>query len=432
MSTSNSNSITNQPQPQPQPPQENTHRASLSSFVSRLLTGLLSVFLLPCRRALSFISGNPKPCEIVSSATALPTDDQSSYSLFSSFPDDIVLNCLARVPRRYYPTISGVSRHFRSLVRSPELADIRSLVSRDNVIFYVCFMEYYTSLEKCHWFTLNPNDKETGGILNSVEVLSKEMLYSTSSVSIGYKIYFVGGSSLNPSSGLWIFDSWSGQLCEGPRMKVARSRPGVAVIDEKIYVMGGCYIDEIQVEEVFDPKTQTWDTGPYKMRPYRGINVAEVVALEGKVYCMMSFTSGNHIIYDPKDCSCETFKTVTNEAIWRRGALCVINSVIYYYNINRGIMWFDSKDKVWREVKGFDTLDKKDVMVGMADCNGKLGFLWGGPGAGSMADGIRGLWFAMIALDRSGVEIHATVERSHLVGSVPNSYGFWSCLSVSY
>ncbi|XP_010474406.1 PREDICTED: F-box/kelch-repeat protein At2g22030-like [Camelina sativa] len=421
---STSSSITNQPEPQRE--QENAHRASLSSFVSRLITGLLGCFLLPCRRALSFISGNPK---------LLPTDDQSSSSSFSSLPNDIVLNCLARVSRRYYPTISCVSKRFRSLVRSPELADMLSLVSRDNLIFYFSFLESHEILIKnFHWFTLNPNEKKTSGItLNSVEVLSQEMLCS-SSVSIGYKIYFVGGSTLNPSSGLWIFDSWSGQLCEGPRMKLARSTPGVAVVDEKLYVMGGCCEDEIQVE-VFDTNSQTWDIGPCGeglMRPSRRMNVKEAVALEGKVYGMMSFTDGNHIIYDTKDGRCETFKMVTEEAFWRRGALCVINSVIYVYDSNLGIMWFDSKDKVWREVKGFGTLDKMNLMVGMVDCNGKLGFLWGGPPVGSMVDGNRGFWCAIIALDRSGVEIHAKVERSHLVGSVPNYYEFWSCLSVSY
>ncbi|EOA29010.1 hypothetical protein CARUB_v10025263mg [Capsella rubella] len=422
------------------PPQENLHRASLVSSLHRLLTGILGFFSLLCsltRRALNFFTRNPKPCSIIALS---PAADQSA-SLFCSLPNDVVLNCLARVPRRYYPNLTCVSKCLRSLVHSPELAHMRALMGKNNPVFYVCFWESALCFDdgRHHWFTLNPNEKKTCD-LNSVDqdqVLSREIVLC-SSVSIGHKIYFVGGSMCDKSRDLWIFDSWSGKLCKGPKMKVSRVKPGVAVVDEKLYVMGGCREGQIKVE-VFDPKTQTWKVGPlsrhgnirYGEGRY-GEFVTEAVALDGKVYGM-SYTEGSHIIYNTKDGRCETFKMEIEDAYWRRGGVCVINNVIYVYYFNLGLMWFDSIDKVWRMVKGLNMLDREIEMVGMVEFNGKLGFMWA-----SLKGFVRGqtkfkkIWFAMIVLDRSGVEIHGTVEWSKQVGSVPHCYDIWRCLGVSY
>lgn len=241
------------------------------------------------------------------------------------------------------------------------------------------------------------------------------------------------------SSSLWIFDSWSNELCKGPSMKVARMLPGVAVVDGKLYVMGGCPEDQIQVE-AFDLKTQNWKLGPVSphgeirygqgLRRY-GVIVTEAVASEGRVYGM-SYREESHIIYDTKDGRCETFK-MANEDKWRRGGVCVINNVIYVNYSDVGVMWYDSKDKVWRVVKG---LKKKlikpvNISVGMLDCNGKLAFLWEDEGDVNGKKPQKRIWCAMIVLDRSRVEIHGTVEWSDLIGSVPWYYDIWRCLGVS-
>ncbi|KAG7637013.1 F-box domain [Arabidopsis thaliana x Arabidopsis arenosa] len=414
-----------------EPRHENIHRvssSSLFSLVKGLITGLLQSQLM--RRAINLINRNPRPYDIAA--------DQSSL-LFSSLPYDVVLNCLARVSRRYYPNLSCVSKSFQSLVRSPELAHMRSLIGKDDPVVYVCFSDTKPFLgRRLDWFTLNPNEKKTS-VLNSFQVFSYYMLYCPS-VSIGSKIYFVGGCMYKCLPGLLIFDSWSGELCVGPSMKEARMLPGVAVVNGKLYVMGGCREDQIQVE-VFDPNSQTWEVGPLssdgEVRYGKGLMrygaiVTEAVALEGKVYCM-SYKDGSHIIYDTKDGKCETFLMADGKA-WRRGGVCVVNSVIYVYYINLGVMWYDPKDKVWREVKGLNKLDYKSIdMVGMVDCNGKLGFLWGN----NTREIISGrtekrIWCEMIVLERSGVEIHGTVEWSDLVGFVPHDYEIWRCLGVSY
>ncbi|CAL9232523.1 unnamed protein product [Arabidopsis halleri] len=63
-------------------------------------------------------------------------------------PDDLLLNCLARVSRLYYPILSLVSKRFRSLVASPELYETRTLLGHtDNCL-------HLRSESDTRWFTL--------------------------------------------------------------------------------------------------------------------------------------------------------------------------------------------------------------------------------------------------------------------------------------
>ncbi|CAA7021775.1 unnamed protein product [Microthlaspi erraticum] len=56
-----------------------------------------------------------------------------------SLPDDLLLSCVARVSILYYPTLSLVSKSFRSLISSPELRKTRLSLGRKEACLYVCF-----------------------------------------------------------------------------------------------------------------------------------------------------------------------------------------------------------------------------------------------------------------------------------------------------
>ncbi|CAL9226125.1 unnamed protein product [Arabidopsis halleri] len=53
-------------------------------------------------------------------------------------PDDLLLNCLARVSRLYYPTLSLVSKRFCSLLASTELYETRRLLGSTESCPYFC------------------------------------------------------------------------------------------------------------------------------------------------------------------------------------------------------------------------------------------------------------------------------------------------------
>ena len=57
-----------------------------------------------------------------------------------------------------------------------------------------------------------------------------------------------------PFSSVRIFDCWSYTWRDAPNMTVAREDAQTVLLDEKIYVMGGCDIDKYNANwiEVFD------------------------------------------------------------------------------------------------------------------------------------------------------------------------------------
>ncbi|KAF8053448.1 hypothetical protein N665_1414s0005 [Sinapis alba] len=65
---------------------------------------------------------------------------EETRSVITTLPHKVIVDILARVPRCYYPTLSLVSKHFRSVVGSPDVYARRSLLrgytehSRDVVV----------------------------------------------------------------------------------------------------------------------------------------------------------------------------------------------------------------------------------------------------------------------------------------------------------
>nr|VDD47673.1 unnamed protein product [Brassica oleracea] len=81
---------------------------------------------------------------------------QSPEISILSLPYDLLLNCLARVSRLYYPTLSLVSQKFRSVVASPDLYETRALLHRTESCLYLCLRynrDYPRNLDT-YWFAL--------------------------------------------------------------------------------------------------------------------------------------------------------------------------------------------------------------------------------------------------------------------------------------
>ncbi|CAN6987010.1 unnamed protein product [Brassica oleracea var. botrytis] len=61
-----------------------------------------------------------EPPEKKRSRKKKPTTHASPPPSFSLLPDEIAVNCLARIPRAYYPRLSIISKSFRSLLSSEQ------------------------------------------------------------------------------------------------------------------------------------------------------------------------------------------------------------------------------------------------------------------------------------------------------------------------
>lgn len=150
-----------------------------------------------------------------------------SQPSLSSLPDDIVLRCLVFIPRIYHLNISWVSKHLRSLVRSPELNALRSILPRSSSL-HVCFQEIHGNGDDeedhstFHWFPLTSTEEEEYGFfLNPTPFPPHPNYCSSAVVSVDSKIFFIGGSREH-STDLWILDTRSGNITQGPSMSVPR------------------------------------------------------------------------------------------------------------------------------------------------------------------------------------------------------------------
>ncbi|KAJ4890826.1 F-box/kelch-repeat protein [Raphanus sativus] len=350
----------------------------------------------------------------------------SPSSSFSSLPVDIVLEILARVPKRYHPTLSCVSKNFCLLLRSPEIHKIRSLRRRDSL--FICFLATTNKGQVPHWFTLrraenNPRENHFVSIDLTFPCQTEQQ---PCVVALGPELFFICGS-VYPSSTMWVLDSRTGTFRQGPSSRAARIYLSVGVVGSKVYVMGVYRSDdEINVES-FDVKTQTWELAHVPEDQDWWRSAAATVSLNRKV-CVPRFSDNAIKCYDTRDGSCESLDCPTKGEFLCRTGACVMNNVLYVYYARFGLMWFDSEMRLWRVVNGLTHLNNRRS-VAVAEYYGKLAFLW------EEEVGVSGetkeVWCRMIALERSEGEVRGIAEAPQLLGSVPRWYRLQYCLSVS-
>ncbi|KAJ0253713.1 hypothetical protein HA466_0113530 [Hirschfeldia incana] len=335
-----------------------------------------------------------------------------------------------------------VSKNLRSLVRSHELNGLRS--TRHKKSLYICFRENKYNDHTVHWSTLRPND-ETATVPHSAPFPSHPN-YGSSTVVVGSKIFFIGGYR-EPSTDLWILDTRSGNLTQGPSMSVPREKgeSAVGVIDGKIYVMGGgrcfpeeeSFNEEIQVE-VFDPKSETWKlAGNENMLKTSRCSAS----VERKVY-MVEYKEIN--VYNPRKRERERLVHMVSQRLERGGrkdvlndsafVVCVVEDVLYAFFKSSGIMWFDTKLNVWRRLLGRDgkelpLFSHADAMAEYDD--GKLMILYMLRKYEVVDTVTKGVRCMLVSLHRAGDMICGTVDWSGTVGEAPYSFDFLQCFTVS-
>ncbi|CAA7019031.1 unnamed protein product [Microthlaspi erraticum] len=127
-----------------------------------------------------------------------PATKPTSISIWS-LPHVLLLDCLARISRLYYPTLSLVSKSFRSIIASPELYETRKRLNRTEKCLYICIRFPFDT--ETHWSTLCrlPTRKianESSGYFTELIPSPKYLRPSQSStlVAVGSDIYKIGGA----------------------------------------------------------------------------------------------------------------------------------------------------------------------------------------------------------------------------------------------
>ncbi|CAG7907499.1 unnamed protein product, partial [Brassica rapa] len=347
-------------------------------------------------------------------------------SLITSFPKDAIFDILTRLPRYEYSTLSLVSKQFRSLVRSPELYERRSLIGVTEPFFYALF--YDSQSRNTRWNILH---RKANGNLRLALIHSLPAMDDYGSfVAVGSSIYVFGGSddhtkyrALKIDCRIYVFGGYDDHTkyyalsidCRFhtvehlPKMPVPMSNTIADIIDGRIYVIGDHYYDKSKkVMLVFNTETQLWELGTIKPNIEFGYSPpSSCVAMADKMYINDYHKS---YVYEPKKSKWEKEEMLSSNK-WRNA--CVVDNILYYYDYFRGhkLRTYDSKQRYWGTVKGLDLeelVPKRNPhwIDTVRSYSGKLALIFTYEGRTPYY-----LWSAEISLERrQGGEILGKVE----------------------
>lgn len=178
---------------------------------------------------------------------------------FTSLPDDILKNCLARTSKSQYRVLSLFSKNLRSLVSSTEIYKIRSLIGSTEPCLYIC--QHLPPYDR--WFALDRTLTTDGWIKDETSLLpitpSSPAPSKSTAIAVGFEIYQIGRTiKKQPSSAVRVLDCRTHTWRDAPNMTVARTRPVAASFSNGEILVDGGTEDPMATGEIFDIKTQTW------------------------------------------------------------------------------------------------------------------------------------------------------------------------------
>ncbi|CAL9237909.1 unnamed protein product [Arabidopsis halleri] len=326
-------------------------------------------------------------------------------SMLLSLPYDLLLNCLARVSKLHYPTLSLVSKTFRSIIASPELYEARSIINRTESCLYLCLR--FPLDPNTYWFTLcrTPN---RGNLLVPIPSPHLPPTKSSCLVAVGSEIYKLGGDRVS-SCRVSVLDCKSHKWRQAPSMRVDRSYSSTASsLDGKIYVAGGCEdVNFSNWVEVFDPKTQTWGSVLNPGIDKRDGGEIKSLGLDGKFYL---FRDDEFVVYNPKEGRWNTIGLDSDMACAVSFSDSVVDEVLFFWD-DGVFKWYDSKARLWKKLNGVEGLPDFCHCL-MVDVGGKMMVLWDEFVYYSTRFQENVIWCAEISLERrgDGDEIWGKVE----------------------
>ncbi|KAL1225957.1 F-box/kelch-repeat protein [Cardamine amara subsp. amara] len=339
-----------------------------------------------------------------------------------SLPEEVIMDIIARVPRSYYPTISLVSRRFRSIIASPELYRRRSLLRCTEYCLYALLFNPQT--RDYHWYVVHHNRFV---LIPSLPPMPVHGSY----VAVGSKMYVVGGvynSGVN--SNVLAIDGTSHRMQPISAIPKPMGDIVTGIIDEKIYVIGMGELSNGEWSKglrVFDTKTQVWEPQMTKL----GLDIGQLwsgcVVMEGKIYMRDNEKS---FVYDPMDDKWE-IDEMLNSRKWE--CACVVDDILYYFDfLKKRLRAYDTKLKCWGVVKGLEMLLPETSQPTSSwwsytvSRGEKLAVFF--PKQNDETN-TKEIWCAEIALERrEGREIWGKIEWCDVV--IDGNFYFIKCLAV--
>ncbi|XP_002879471.2 F-box/kelch-repeat protein At4g39560 [Arabidopsis lyrata subsp. lyrata] len=270
-----------------------------------------------------------------------------------SLPDSVALICLAQLSRLDLAAFAIASKEQRSLVGSLELWDLRYEMGCSELSLYVLLHIFPEPNPR--WFIFHPVQRRLKPIhsnLNPNPVPEAESAF----VFADWGIFDIGGVIKGERTcHVSFFDCFGHIWPRLPSMKIARSRASASLIDDKIYVFGGCtdYGDSSNWAEVFDLRTLTWDF-LYVSTPPQHIRQSVLMRDKEEVYVVdedgqtMSFSPSKSLFVANGNAEKTQEEHLTD---W-----CLFGKHLFCAGKGRRILWCFPYELDWKEVKGLENL----------------------------------------------------------------------------
>lgn len=215
-------------------------------------------------------------------------------------------------------------------------------------------------------------------------------------------------------------------------MKVGREFAAAATVGEKIYVMGGCLVDNrtrsVNWAEVFDPAVGVWCSLSSDSVDGKDKWMHASAVIDGKIYAM---ADRGGVVYDVV--GREWGRVPKRLDLGWRGRAAVIDGVLYCYDYLGKIRGYDVEKDVWKELRGVEKgLPKFLCGATMVDLDGRLCVVWeckeGGGGGGKVMD----IMCAEIAVrkDEDG-GLSGLILWVDVILSVPVGSSILHCMAVA-
>lgn len=190
-------------------------------------------------------------------------------TILDGIPNEVALQCLARVPFVSHPVLQLVCRSWRASVCNGELFNVRKQIGVTEELLCVLAFEpenvwqLYDPLRD-KWITLPVMPSQIRNIARF------------GVASVAGKLYVIGGGSdrVDPLTGdhdtifasneVWSYDPLHRLWAQRAPMLVARAMFACCALDGKIIVAGGltnCR-KSISAAEIYDPEADTWESLP--------------------------------------------------------------------------------------------------------------------------------------------------------------------------
>ncbi|KAF4362344.1 hypothetical protein F8388_008228 [Cannabis sativa] len=291
--------------------------------------------------------------------------------LIPGLPNELALDILARIPRQYHAILSSVSKSIRSVISSSQLFAIRSQLNFTENLLY--FKVRFAFIDTNEWFAIYKNlDRLQFARIQA----NPSKLTGSAYAAMGPNIYAIGGRVNEHlcSSDVWILDCRSHTWHRGPSMRIPRSEASIAIVRNKIYVIGGMKNETLV--EVYDTLIEQWEI---VLSPYdddsrkRSLKVLDTV--DDRFIVIWDMLSCQVHRLDIETKKWEKSKNLV--AYHRTKNDCIVDGVSYDNGVNayQEICFYDSKKKMWKPIKG--VLERKNIMFSkLVNLNERLVVMW--------------------------------------------------------